>query len=152
MGSEKENVMGSNNRQKLKEELKNKARALRDGEQGKAQFVRFILNGCFSASVHYIVYFLLQLLIEVNTAYATGYVVSFLVNYYTTCRFTFRSQPTWKHFVGFSGSHAVNFGLHIVLFWLCMQIGIHRLVAPFIVMGIAMLIQFTILRWVFKEK
>lgn len=122
------------------------------GDQSRAQFFRFILNGCFSASVHYVVYFLLQLVIEVNTAYAIGYIVSFLVNYYTTCRFTFRQQPTWKHFVGFSGSHAVNFGLHIVLFWLCMQIGIHRLVAPFIVMGIAMLIQFTILRWVFKEK
>lgn len=122
------------------------------GEGKKSQFVRFILNGCFSASVHYIIYYLLQLVIEVNVAYAIGYVVSFLVNYYTTCYFTFRRQPTWKHFVGFSGSHAVNFGLHIVLFWTCMQLGIHRLVAPVIVMGIAMLVQFTILRFVFKKK
>ena len=136
----------------MKEVLKNKAKAIKNGDHGKAQFVRFILNGCFSASVHYVVYYLLQLVIEVNTAYAIGYIVSFLVNYYTTCRFTFRQQPTWKHFIGFSGSHAVNFGLHIVLFWLCMQIGIHRLVAPIIVMGIAMLIQFTILRWVFKKR
>ncbi|MBO5613149.1 MAG: GtrA family protein [Prevotella sp.] len=132
--------------------LKQKAKELKNAEQGKAQFVRFVLNGCFSASVHYLVYYLLQLVIEVNVAYATGYMVSFLVNYYTTCYFTFRRQPTWSHFIGFSGSHAVNFGLHIVLFWICMQLGIHRLVAPVIVMGIAMLVQFTILRWIFKKR
>ncbi|MBO7645508.1 MAG: GtrA family protein [Prevotella sp.] len=133
-------------------ELKKKARALKNGEAGKAQFVRFVLNGCFSAAVHYAVYYILQLFIEVNVSYATGYVVSFLVNYYTTCRFTFRRQPSWHHFIGFSGSHAVNFGLHIVLFWCCMQLGIHRLVAPVIVMGIAMLIQFSILRLIFRKK
>jgi hypothetical protein len=33
-----------------------------------------------------------------------------------------------------------------------MQLGIHRLVAPVIVMGIAMLVQFTILRWIFKKR
>lgn len=135
----------------MKELLKHKAAAIKDGNQGKAQFVRFVLNGCFSASVHYVVYYLCQLVMEVNLSYAIGYVISFLVNYYTTCRFTFRQQPTWKHFIGFSGSHAINFGLHIVLFWLCMQIGIHRLVAPILVMGVAMLVQFTILRLVFKK-
>lgn len=136
----------------MKEAIKNKARVIKNGDQGKAQFVRFVLNGCFSAAVHYIVYYILQLVIEVNVAYAIGYIVSFVVNYYTTCHFTFRRKPTWHHFIGFSGSHAVNFGLHIVLFWTCMQLGIHRLVAPIIVMGIAMLVQFAILRFVFKKK
>lgn len=131
--------------------LKEKISDIKNNDRGKAQFIRFVLNGCFSAAVHYAVYYLMQLIIEVNTAYAIGYVVSFLVNYYTTCLFTFRQQPTWKHFVGFSGSHAINFMLHIVLFWCCMQIGIHRLIAPVIVMGIAMLVQFTILRIVFKK-
>lgn len=132
--------------------IKNKAKALRDNDRGKAQFVRFVINGCFSAAVHYGVYFLLQLLIEVNTAYAIGYVVSFLVNFYTTCLFTFRATPTWKRFVGFSGSHGVNFGLHVVLFWCCMQLGINRFIAPIIVMGIAMLVQFTILRLIFRKE
>lgn len=125
---------------------------LHTADKGKAQFIRFILNGCLAAAIHYGVYYLCQLFIEVNIAYAIGYIVSFLVNYYTTCRFTFRQQPTWSHFIGFSGSHVVNFVLHIVLFWCCMQLGIHRLIAPIIVMCIAMLVQFTILRFVFKDK
>ena len=131
--------------------LKEKLNEIKTADKGRAQFVRFVLNGCFSASIHYAVYYVMQLLIEVNVAYAIGYVVSFIVNYYTTCRFTFRRQPTWKHFIGFSGSHGVNFLLHVVLFWCCMQLGVHRLLAPVIVMGVAMLVQFTILRLVFKK-
>ena len=80
-----------------------------------AQFVRFIINGILSAAIHYAVYYLCQFFIEVNTSYAIGYIVSFIVNYFTTTYFTFRSQPTWKHFIGFCGSHGVNFGLHILL-------------------------------------
>jgi putative flippase GtrA len=120
-------------------------------DAGKAQLLRFVLNGCFSAGVHYVVYLLCQLFIEVNTSYAIGYVVSFLVNYFTTTYFTFHTTPSWKRFIGFSGSHGVNFLLHIVLFWACMQIGINRFIAPVIVMGIAMLVQFTILHFVFKK-
>ncbi|MBQ0073338.1 MAG: GtrA family protein [Prevotella sp.] len=131
--------------------LKDKINAVKNGDEGKAQFVRFILNGCLAAGIHYGVYFLLQLFLEVNLSYAIGYMVSFLVNFYFTCHFTFRTQPSWQHFIGFSGSHGVNFLLHIVLFWCCMQLGVHRLVAPVIVMGIAMLVQFTILRFVFKK-
>lgn len=117
-----------------------------------AQFVRFIINGILSAAIHYAVYYLCQFFIEVNTSYAIGYIVSFIVNYFTTTYFTFRSQPTWKHFIGFSGSHGVNFGLHIVLFWCCMQLSVNRYIAPIIVMGIAMIVQFTILHFVFKPK
>ena len=130
----------------------NKVRAIKSGEKGKAQFVRFIINGCFAAGIHYLVYFLCQLFIEVNVSYAIGYIVSFLINFYTTNVFTFHTQPTWKNFVGFSGSHGVNFILHIVLFKACMLLGIHRLIAPIIVMGLAMLVQFTILKVVFGKK
>ena len=115
------------------------------------QFVRFVLNGILCAAIHYAVYFICQMAVEVNVAYAVGYIVSFIVNYFTTTYFTFRSTPSWKKFVGFSGSHGVNFLLHIVLFWLCMQIGVNRFIAPVLVMGTAMLDQFTILRFVFKK-
>jgi putative flippase GtrA len=122
------------------------------GDKGRTQFLRFLINGCFSAAIHYGVYYLCQLFIEVNTAYAIGYIVSFIINFYTTCYFTFNQKPTWRRFIGFSGSHGVNFCLHIVLFWCCMQLGVHRLIAPVIVMGIAMIVQFTILRFVFRKK
>lgn len=147
--------------------LKQNITRIKDGDAGKAQFVRFIINGCLSAAVHYGVYLLLLIAIDnyidiinkvasrdtaTSTAYAIGYVVSFAVNFYFTCVFTFRASPTLRRFIGFSGSHAVNFLLHIVLFALCLRLGVHRLVAPFVVMGIAMLVQFAILKVVFRKR
>ena len=147
--------------------LKQQLSRLKNGDAGKAQFVRFIINGCVSAAVHYGVYLLLLLTIDhfleqtispamrgtaTSAAYAIGYIVSFAVNFYFTCVFTFRTSPTLRRFLGFSGSHAVNFLLHIVLFSACIHLGIHRLIAPFIVMGIAMLVQFTILKVVFRKR
>lgn len=146
----------------VREKLSN----IKNGDAGKAQFARFIINGCLAAGVHYGVYFILLQLVESNIcdvqrllpvetlfsiAYAIGYIISFAVNFYFTCYFTFRTAPSLKRFIGFSGSHAVNFCLHIILFWICMQLGVHRLLAPIIVMGIAMLVQFTILRFIFKH-
>ena len=116
------------------------------------QFVRFVVNGCLSSGVHYGVYCLMLLWANENIAYVTGYIVSFIGNFFLTCYFTFRTKPTIKRFLGFSGSHAVNFGLHVVLFNVMLQLGVHRLIAPVLVMGIAMLVQFTILRFVFSHR
>ena len=49
--------------------LKDKLNEIKTADKGRAQFVRFVLNGCFSAFVHYAVYCGMQLLIEVNVAY-----------------------------------------------------------------------------------
>jgi putative flippase GtrA len=113
------------------------------------QFVRFSIIGTCAAAVHYGIYFLLQLWMDVNVAYTAGYVISFVGNFYATNYFTFHTMPTWRNFTGFAGSHAVNYVLHIVLFNLFLWMGIHRLIAPPLVMLVAMLVQFTILRFVF---
>mgnify|MGYP004690112971 CR=1 len=141
--------------------------AIKNGDAGKAQFIRFIINGCVAAGVHYGVYLLALIIIDscfptiiqymsrntaTSVAYVIGYLVSFAVNFYFTCVFTFRATPSLRRFIGFSGSHAVNFLLHVVLFSACMHIGIHPLIAPFVVMAIAMLVQFTILKFVFKKR
>lgn len=154
--------------------IQNTIRNIKNGDAGKAQFVRFIINGCLAAGVHYVVYLVALMVIDscfpgiirymsrtdaTSLAYIIGYLVSFAVNFYFTCVFTFRAAPSWHRFVGFSGSHCVNFLLHVVLFKACMHVSAYvgidnltaTLISPFIVMGIAMLVQFTILRFVFKK-
>lgn len=141
--------------------------SIKNGDGGKAQFVRFVINGCISAAIHYAVYYLLLLVADryaaspygiidhataTSAAYVAGYIVSFAYNFYFTCIFTFRARPSLKLFLGFSGSHGVNFLLHLVLFPTCLYVGIHRLIAPFVVMGLAMLVQFAILHFVFKKR
>lgn len=113
------------------------------------EFARFCIIGASAAIVHYGIYFLLQQWIEVNIAYTAGYVLSFIGNFFLTSYFTFRSTPSWGKFVGFASSHALNYVLHIVLFNALLWLGVHRLIAPPLVMLIAMLVQFTILRFIY---
>lgn len=80
------------------------------------QFVRFGVVGVLSSAVHYAIYYLLLFVLTASISYIIGYLVSFVGNYFFTNCYTFRTKPSWKHFAGFAGSHAVNFGLHVVLF------------------------------------
>lgn len=116
------------------------------------QFLRFCIIGALATGIHYGVYFLLQHWINLNIAYTAGYLISFVVNFMATNYFTFQTKPTLKKFVGFTGSHGVNYILHMILFNLFLYLGIHRLVAPLIVISVAALVQFTILRFVFTGK
>ncbi len=116
------------------------------------QFLRFGVVGVLSSALHYGIYYLLLFITVATIAYAAGYVISFVCNYLLTNYYTFQTKPSWKHFIGFAGSHAINFGLHMVLFSLFLWMGMHKLLIPIVVMGIAMLVQFTILRWVFVKR
>ena len=116
------------------------------------QFVRFVLNGVLSSAAHYGIYYVLLFWTIANIAYITGYLVSFVSNFFLTSYFTFRTKPTLKRFIGFSGSHALNFGLHVVLFNIFLWLGVHELIIPLLVIGIAMMVQFFILRLVFVKK
>ena len=116
------------------------------------QFVRFVLNGVLSSAIHYGIYYVLLFWTIANIAYITGYLISFVSNFFLTSYFTFRTKPTLRRFIGFSGSHALNFGLHVVLFNIFLWLGVHELIIPLLVIGIAMMVQFFILRLVFVKK
>jgi len=121
-------------------------------DQRLRQFVRFGVVGIVASAVHYAVYWLLLFAVVPTAAYTAGYVVSFVGNYFVTCYYTFRTRPSWRHFLGFAGSHAVNFALHMVLFSVLLWLGGNKLIIPIVVMGISVVVQFTILRWVFTER
>ena len=130
--------------------LKQKILEIKEKEDTK-QFLRFCINGVIAAAIHYGIYFLLQYWMDVNIAYTAGYLISFVYNFIATNYFTFHTSPTWKNFIGFAGSHGVNYFLHIALFNLFLWMGVHKLVAPPLVMLVAMLVQFTILHFVFNK-
>ena len=117
------------------------------------QFIRFCIVGTVAAGIHYGIYYvLLRVGAGHNLAYATGYIISFVCNFIATSYFTFRSSPSWGRFAGFAGSHAVNFLLHMTLLNVFLWMGMHELIAPIVVMLVAMLVQYTILNLVFRKK
>ena len=116
-------------------------------------FVRFCIVGIIASLLHYVIYWLLlKQDVEVNISYSAGYIISFVCNFFATNYFTFRTKPTWTKFLGFAGSHGINYIIHVVLLNFVLWIGVHKLVAPVIVMVVAMLVQFSILRLVFRKK
>ncbi len=120
------------------------------------QFVRFCCVGVVAAGIHYAVYYAVQLIATssfwLNMAYTVGYVVSLLCNFFMTTYITFRSKASVKRAAGFGGSHLVNYLIHIVLFNLLIALNVHRLLAPILVLAVAVPTNFMILRWVYGKK
>lgn len=116
------------------------------------EFVRFVLVGITATALHYGLYLVLQLAINVNVAYTLGYFLSFIANFYLTAYFTFGSAPSWRKAAGFGGAHLVNYLLHIGLLNLFLWIGISQPLAPVPVFAIAIPVNFLLVRFVFKNK
>lgn len=116
------------------------------------EIIRFGIVGVIATVLHYGIYYLLQIYINVNIAYTTGYVLSFIANFYLTSYFTFGTTPSWKKLLGMGGAHAVNYFLHIVLLNTFLYLGIRKAWAPFPVFAIAIPVNFILVRFVFKHK
>lgn len=120
------------------------------------QFVRFCIVGTVAAGIHYGVYYLLQLFLRggvwLSVDYTVGYIVSLVCNFFMTTYFTFRSRVSAGKAAGFGASHLVNYTIHIVLFNAFMALGVHRLVAPVLVLMVAVPTNFLILRFVYRKK
>ena len=120
------------------------------------EFVRFCIVGVIAAGIHYLVYFLLQLIdgesVWLSIASPIGYIVSLVCNSFLTTHLTFRSKVSVKKAAGFSFSHIVNYTLHMVLFNLFLSLGINRLIPPILVLMIAVPTNFTILHFVYRKK
>ena len=117
----------------------------------KGEFLRFAIVGVTAAIIHYTIYFVLYHFINVSVAYTFGYILSWFCNLFLTSKFTFHSKATLKKSAGFAGAHFVNYCMHIFLLQFFLWIGMHKALAPFFVMGIATIINFFLVRFVFKS-
>ena len=115
------------------------------------EFVRFAVVGTTSATINYVIYWILQHWVNVNIAYTVGYVISFFANYYMTAHFTFKEKASAKNGIGFGGAHFVNYCLHIVLLNFFLWVGLSRELAPLAVLSIAVPTNFLMVRFVFKH-
>lgn len=123
-----------------------------DIKRVSGEFFRFGIVGGLSTALHYGIYYLLQLYINVNIAYTIGYILSFVGNFFLTSYFTFGTAPSWKKLVGMMGAHGVNYLLHIALLNLFLWIGVAQQWAPIPVFAIAIPVNFILVRFVFKHK
>ena len=115
------------------------------------EFVRFAIVGGVATAIHYGIYLLLKLVIDINVSYSIGYIISLLCNFYLTAKFTFKSETSVKKGAGFIASHIVNYLLHIFLLNVFISIGIPSSLAPIPVYCIAIPVNFLLVRTVFRR-
>ncbi len=116
------------------------------------QVVRFGIVGTVSSAIHYGVYCLLLQIVSPTPAFTGGYIVGFICNYFFTTFFTFRSHPSSTNAVGFGFSHAINYLMEIGLLNLFLWIGLHKHLAPILVMVIVVPVNFLFLRFVYTYR
>ena len=115
------------------------------------EFVRFAIVGGIATVIHYGIYLLLKLVIDINVSYSIGYIISLLCNFYLTAKFTFKSETSVKKGAGFIASHIVNYLLHIFLLNAFISIDIPSSLAPIPVYCIAIPVNFLLVRTVFRR-
>ncbi len=115
------------------------------------EMVRFNIVGVLITVIHYAVYWLLQLVINVNIAWTAGYIVGFVVNYYLSARYIFREKATAQNGAGFGGAHLVNYFLQMGLLNFFLWLGWSAEWAPVGVYAISIPVNFLLVRFVFKK-
>lgn len=115
------------------------------------EMVRFSIVGVLITVIHYVVYWLLQLVMNVNIAWTAGYIVGFVVNYYLSARYIFREKATAQNGAGFGGAHLVNYFLQMGLLNFFLWLGWSAEWAPVGVYAISIPVNFLLVRFVFKK-
>ncbi len=113
--------------------------------------MRFGIVGCIATALHYIIYYILKIWLNLNIAYIIGYVTSFIGNYFLSSYFTFNKKANLKSGIGFSGAHLFNLLFQVLLLNIFTYIGINENIAPIPVYAIAVPVNFLLVRFVFKR-
>ena len=113
--------------------------------------IRFSIVGVLVTVIHYVVYWLLLLVIDVNIAWTAGYIAGFVFNYYMSARYIFRAKANIKNGAGFGGAHIVNYLLQMVLLNVFLKIGLSPTMAPVGVYAVSIPVNFLLVRFVFKH-
>jgi putative flippase GtrA len=115
------------------------------------EIVRFSVVGVLVTAIHYVVYWLLQLVVNVNIAWTAGYIVGFVVNYYLSAYYIFREKTSVENGAGFGGAHLVNYFLQMVLLNFFIWLGFSATMAPIGVYAVSIPVNFLLVRFVFKH-
>ena len=113
--------------------------------------IRFSIVGTLVTAIHYGVYWLLQLVMNVNIAWTAGYIAGFIFNYYMSAYYIFRKKASAKNGAGFGVAHIVNYLLQVVLLNFFIWIGLSAEMAPVGVYAVSIPVNFLLVRFVFKK-
>lgn len=95
-----------------------------------AALVRYALVGVVNAATYYVVYLLVLGPVGYLTAHVVGLGVAMVVSFFLNCRFTFRLRPTWRRFLLYPASQAVNIAATTIGVVALVTLGVDERIAP----------------------
>lgn len=114
--------------------------------------VRYALVGVVNAATYYVVY--LAVLGEVGylTAHIVGLGAAMVVSFFLNCRVTFRVRPTWRRFVLYPASQAVNIAATTIGVVGLVTLGVDERIAPLVAAVLAVPASFVAARFVLSRQ
>ena len=103
---------------------------IRNNRGWSASLMRYLLTALFTTGLHYVLYLLLNLLMDARLAYTISYAVELTVNYLITSVFTFASHPNPRNSAGFIVVRVLAYLIEIGLLSLFLRIGMSEELAP----------------------
>lgn len=116
------------------------------------EFIRFVIVGGLSTVIHYLIYFIIQILkVQYNIAYTLGYFISFIFNFFASNYFTFKTTPNKDKSIKFLLSHLFNYSIQITLLNIYISIGINKSIAPIFVFLVSIPTNFILVKLSLKK-
>lgn len=119
-----------------------------------AEFLRFCLVGGVCTVVDVVVYYAIHDCTGYRIAIVSGFIVSLTLNYVLNIYWTFNTKPSFKNSIGIITAHCFNiFVVRFGLMWLFVdKLGITEDIGYIPTLGISMLTNFVIIRFVLKQR
>ena len=92
--------------------------------------VRYALVGIVNAATYYVVYLLVLRDVGYLTAHVIGLGAAMIVSFFLNCRVTFRVRPSWRRFLLYPASQAVNVAATTIGVVVLVGLGTDERVAP----------------------
>jgi putative flippase GtrA len=110
--------------------------------------VRYALVGVLNAATYYVVYLLVLAHVGYLVAHVIGLGAAMLVSFFLNCRVTFRVRPSWRRFLLYPASQAVNVVATTVGVVALVHLGVDERLAPLVAAVLAVPVSFLAARLV----
>lgn len=110
--------------------------------------VRYALVGVVNAATYYVVYLLVLREVGYLTAHVIGLGAAMIVSFFLNCRVTFRVRPSWRRFLLYPASQAVNVAATTVGVVVLVGAGVDERLAPLAAAVLAVPVSFLAARMV----
>ena len=115
------------------------------------EYASFLLSGAANTGLTYALYALFLFFVPYKLSYSLAYVCGIVFSYYLNSKFVFKQPVTLAKFLKYPAVYIVQYGLGIIILYICIDIlGVSKWLAPIVVIVISLPVTFVISKLIIK--